>query len=422
MIGHVAATAGLRLVLTALALVSSILTARYLGQAGRGDYFFMVTLASVLVQATSLGLTQSNTWLVARDPSSRPALIGNSLWVSLVVTGGAGASVAVGAQLLGMLQDTPASYLWLAAALAPASVFYMLGTHLLVGVGRIRTFNVAEAGSRVLVFGAFVAAGIAGVGAGGFVGAAIVTWTISAAGVGIAVSRGVRIPWRFDREMFRRGLRFALKAYAVTLLAFLVLRGNVFLLRREWGPAELGLYSIAAQVSDVLFILPQTVSLILFPVLVRAAATRWATTIRVAAVVAATLTVVALVTAAVAEPAIGLLFGDEYRPAARVLYVMLPGVVFVGVAGVFGQYLGAIGMPGSYVLVWAGSFAVLICSSLVLVPDRAGAGAAAALSGTYALYLAATFLLALHYHRLRRDEPVGNPLPTDIEDRTPVGE
>ena len=135
MLRQIALTAGTRLGLTVFGLVTSIVTARFLGQSGRGDYFFMVTLAALIVQFANLGLPSSNTYFAARDPERTPQLVANALWVSLGVGGGLGVGIALFAHAVGMLQDTPASYLWLAAALAPPTLFYLLVTVILVGTG-----------------------------------------------------------------------------------------------------------------------------------------------------------------------------------------------------------------------------------------------------------------------------------------------
>jgi O-antigen/teichoic acid export membrane protein len=319
-----------------------------------------------------------------------------------------------------MLQDTPTQYLWLAAALAPPALFYLLGSALLVGLEHIRAYNCAEVASRVLVFVGMLAAGVAGAGAGGFIAAAIIAWIVAAIGVGALVSRGSRfVPW-FDTEVFRRGVRFALKAYLATLLSFLVLRSNVFLLRREWGPEELGLYSIAAQINDVLLIVPQTVNLLLFPRLVRSKAGRWRTTVRASWAVTLAMVVGCALTAAVASPAIRLLFGAEFEPAATVLYIFLPGVVFLAAAGVYTQYLSSVGLPKETVGLWAFALIVVTVLSVLLIPDHAGAGAAAALSATYAVYLCLIITLARRFHRRHPDEEsidpsvardVGRPAP-----------
>ena len=147
-----------------------------------------------------------------------------------------------------------------------------------------------------------------------------------------AALRGHGIRYRFDRELFRRGFRYATKAYLITLLAFLVLRSNIFLLRRHYGPAELGLYSIAAQIADVLSIVPQSVALVLFPRLVREPGGRWHATKRAALTTGGLMLVTCGTAAVAAGPLIRLLYGSSYGPSATVLRIMLPGVFCLGVA------------------------------------------------------------------------------------------
>lgn len=420
MLARVSLTVGSRLALTALSLISSIVTARVLGESGRGDYFFMVTLSATLVQLTNLGLPVSGSYDVARDTSVTPSVVANALWVSIVGAGGVGLAVALGAHAFGALQDTPVSYLLLAACLAPPSLFFMIVANVLTGQERFVEFNVLEAGSRGAAVAGIVVAGVVGAGAGGFVGAAIATWAASAAATAAAALRGHRLRLRFDRALFTKGLRYATKAYVITLLGFLVLRANVFLLRREYGPAELGLYSIAAQFSDVLAIVPQAIALVLFPRLVRDTATRWTATVR-AAVGATIVTVAACgVTALAAGPVIRFLYGDEFAPAAAVLRIMLPGVICLGVSNVLSQYLGALGMPRALVGIWAAAAVVLGALSLVLVPDHASAGAAASLSLTYAGLLVAILVLVRHYRSTTVDGR--NAVRFDLEEIPPAAE
>jgi enterobacterial common antigen flippase len=423
MLGRVALTVGSRFALTALSLVSSVITARVLGEAGRGDYFFIVTLSATIVQFTNFGLPMSSMYYVAADADAAPGLVANAFWLSLLGAGGAGVALAVTAHALGALQDTPVSYLLLAAALAPPSLFFMIVANVLAGMERFVEFNVIEAGSRALAVVSIVTAGIVGAGVAGFVGAAIAAWTASAAVTGWAALRGSHVRLRFDRPLFMLGLRYSTKVYVVTLLAFLVLRANIFLLRRDFGPNELGLYSIAAQLSDVLAIVPQAISLVIFPRLVREASTRWGATVRASLMTAGLMVVACGFTAVVAEPTIRILYGAEFLPAAAVLRIMLPGIACLGIASVLSQYLGAEGMPRIMVGIWFGAALLVGVLSLALVPKHAGAGAAAALSITYAVLLAALVVASVRHHRARPGlESLGSPIQLDLEEVPPAGE
>jgi O-antigen/teichoic acid export membrane protein len=379
-IRQIALTAGTRVGLTIFGLATSIVTARFLGQSGRGDYFFMATLATLIVQVANLGLPASNTFFGARDPNRAPQLLANSLWVSLGVGGGVGVGVALFAHAAGMLQDTPGRYLWLAAALAVPSLFYLLTTGILIGRGQVRAFNALEFAVRAVLLPVLVTAGLVGVGATGFIALSVVVWVVAAVAAGALVARHGGLSLTPSRELLEVGFRYATKSYIITLLAFLALRGNIFLLRREFGPADLGLYSIAVQIADVLTILPQAVGLILLPHLVRDASDRWDRALRAALWVAVIMLVVCALTAVLAGPVIRFLYGDNFGPSTRVLQIMLPSVFSLAVAGVLSQYLAAIGLPRPLLGVWVAGVALVLVLSLALIPDHGAAGAAAALS------------------------------------------
>jgi antigen flippase len=417
MLRRVSLTVTSRLALTVFGLLSSIISARALGEAGRGDYFFMVTLSATIVQFTNFGLPVAATYYVAQDRKVAASVVANAGWVSGVVAMGTGICVALVSHAIGMLQDTPVSFLLLAAFLSAPTLFFMIVANVLTGQERFVHFNVLEALSRAVALTAVIAAAVAGASAGGFVGATIVAWTVASGAIAWAALRGNALRVRFDSELFGRGFRYATKAYLITLLAFIVLRANIFLLRRHFGPAELGLYSVAAQISDVLAIVPQSIALVLFPRLVREAGDRWAATRRAALTTGALLVVVCGFAAIVGGPVIRLLYGSAYGPSANVLRIMLPGVVCLGVANIISQYLGAEGNPRILLAVWGGAAALVVALSLALIPDHAGAGAAAALSVTYAVVLVAIFVVARRYR-----QSVGDAVRLDLEEMPPGAE
>jgi antigen flippase len=417
MLRRVSLTVTSRLALTVFGLLSSIITARALGETGRGDYFFMVTLSATIVQLTNFGLPVSATYYVAQDRRVAPSVVTNAAWVSVVAAGGTGIVLALVAHAAGALEDTPVRYLLLAAFLAIPSLFFVIVANVLTGQERFAQFNALEAASRAIALVCIITAGIVGAGASGFVGATIAAWVAAGCATAWAAVRGHRLRFRFDLELFARGFRYATKAYVITLLAFLVLRSNIFLLRRHYGPAELGLYSIAAQISDVLTIVPQSIALVLFPRLVRETDERWDATRRAALMTGALMILTCGVAAVLAGPVIRALYGSSYAPSAAVLRIMLPGVVCLGVANIISQYLSAEGNPRILLAVWGGAAATVITLSLLLIPNHAGAGAAAALSISYALVLVAIFFVA---RRHRHGAEAAMRL--DLEDMPPAAE
>jgi enterobacterial common antigen flippase len=374
----------------ALGLITSILTARFLGPGGRGDYTLAITLAALVVQFGSLGLHASNTYLVAKDRGLFGGLLSNSVATAALSIPVSAITVWVVSSL-----DRPAgNWLWWAAALAPPSLFILLGTNLLVGMGRIALFNAFELGSSVLVAPLIIVAGLLGSGVSGILFASVTAAWITAIVLLVVLLRG-HVSIRFDPAVFRAGLRFAAKAYVVALLGFLLLRANVFLLERFAGSAELGQYSIASQIADVLIVLPASVALVLFPKLVADPDRRWSMLLRSTRTTAVLIVVFCVAAAAFASPFIDLAFGPAFLAAVPMLLFLLPGIVLLAVTTILSQYLAARGFPLTLAGAWAIALLIGIVASWILIPSAGGVGASMGLSTAYAVLFVLVSILTI---------------------------
>lgn len=374
----------------ALGLITSILTARFLGPGGRGDYTLAVTLATLVVQFGNFGLPSSNTYLVAKERGLYGGLVSNSVATAALSIPLSAITVWVAFSL----DIRAGNWLWWAAALAPPSLFILLGTNLLVGMGRIALFNAFEFTSSVIVVPLIVIAGLLGGGVGGILFAGVTAAWMTAIVLLVVLLRGhARI--RFDPAVFRAGLIFAAKAYVLTLLSFLLLRANVFLLERFAGSAELGQYSIASQIADVLIVLPASVALVLFPKLVADPDRRWSMLLRSTRTTAALIVVFSIVAAAVASPFIGVAFGPAFLAAVPMLLFLLPGIVLLAVTTILSQYLAARGFPLTLAGAWAIALLIGIVASWILIPSAGGVGASMGLSIAYAVLFVLVSILTI---------------------------
>jgi len=386
---HVVTTILVRLAIVAGGLLSSVITARWLSPAGRGEYFLVVTLAQLLAQFGNLGLQSSNTYLVARNRSLTGSLLANSIWVSVVV-GGAGSAAVI---LFG--HGAAGGRIWLAALLAPATLFFMLGTNLLVGLQRIAAFNAFQFASNFGVLLCLIAAAAIGAGPTGFLVASTGGWTLIAAALVRSLARGSERRIGFDAAVFSDGFRFALKAYVATACGFLIVRSNVFLLGSLVGTEQVGYYSVATQVADVIGILPQSIALVLFPTLITAKNGQFRATLKQLAIVGVLLAAGCGVVALAAEPFLRIVFGPRFLATVPILRWMLPSAFFLGLTSVQSQYLAARGFPVSLVGLWIGGSVMAVGLGRVLIPSGSGIGAAMALSATHAVMFAGVLALSV---------------------------
>jgi len=388
-------TIAVRLLIVAGGFVSSVLTARWLSPAGRGEYFLVVTLAQMLAQFGNFGLQSSNTYLAARKTELAGALLANSMWVSIVVGGLGSLLVILVATTAG--GATASLRLWLVVLLAPATLFYMLGTNLLVGLKQIETYNRFQLASNYGLLVCLFAAATLGAGATGFVAASTIGWSAAAIALMLVGRRHQRHSLRFSLPVFHDGVRYALKAYVATLCGYVLLRSNVFLLSAVKGPEQVGHFSVASQIADVVGILPQSIALVLFPTLITAVSGRFQTMLRNLAVVGALLGVGCALIWLEAEPFVRLLFGPRFAATVPVLRWMLPSAFFLGLTSITSQYLAASGFPPALAALWVVGTAISAAAGWLLIPAGGAIGAAMALSIAHGSVFIGVLGLSLHH-------------------------
>jgi O-antigen/teichoic acid export membrane protein len=334
------------------------LTARLLGPTDRGRYYYVITLAALAVQFASFGIHASNSYLIARTPALLPQVMANTAWLAIV----GGTAAAAGALVFdvaigGFTRDLV--FVAVVLTLAPSLLLFLYLSNLAVALNRPRTFN------GLIIFGSLASIVMALLSTypsptlNGFLFAAVAASTVACIVAWIVLASGISVPWTFDYSLFYAGIAFALRAHIATLLGFLMARMGVVVIRQFGDFADLGYWSIAAQIADALLILPATISLLLFPSLVRAEGEmRWkeykTTLFRLSSMMAA----LCIAASIVAHLFIETIFGTAYAPAIAIVLALLPGIFFLGVASVASQFLSASGIPWSQVMAW-------ICGSLL---------------------------------------------------------
>lgn len=380
-------------------MVTSIVTARLLGPEGRGLYFYAVTLAGFVTQFGNLGFPSANTYIVARERDKLGPLTVNSLWLSGLVF-----VVAVVILLAFAGQsDVSVAVLLLAAALGAANLLFMLMSNLLVGLQRIAQFNLFQIGYNLLVLLAIVGVALVFDTVAAFLAGSLLA-TLAAALLALwALARGFTLRLRFDASVLRPAVRYSVRAFIVTLLGFVVLRGNVLILERFAGSDQLGYYSVAAQLADVVAILPVSFALVIFPRLVRQGTGRYQATWRQAKLVAALMLLACGGAALLAAPFVRIAFGEAFMPAVSIFHAMLPGIFFLGVSTMLAQYLGAVGLPKKILAVWLATTLCLFLAAGWLVPAYQAIGAAVALSISYVVLFVLISLAVVIQARQERE-------------------
>lgn len=390
-------TVSTRFFIVLLGFATSIITARFLGPANRGAYFFVITTAAILTQFSNFGIQSSNTYLAAQDETRLGSLVSNSFWLSLSLGLTFSVLSLVVLALFRHLHLTELGNLLFVLILVPTNLFFLFGGNLLVAINRIQTYNLLQFGSSFIIVMCMLLMSIFLRTVKGFLIASALGWIITAIILFIIFIKLTVVKFRFDKMIFISGMRYSIKAYLATLLGYLVLKSNIYILHAYHGNQAVGYFSIASQINDVMSLMPTTFALLLFPQLVKNHDSRWREAKKNIWIMAGIMLLACIIASILVKPFILFVYGKAYFSSISVLLWMLPGIFFLGVLNIATQYLAAIGFPKMLVLVWGIAFLVMIVSSLILIPRFSEDGAGMALSISYLILFCIILFLFYRY-------------------------
>jgi O-antigen/teichoic acid export membrane protein len=383
---------------TPVALLLVVIQSRFLEPTGRGTFVLVVLSVTILSRLLGqLGIAVTNR-MRERDLELR-SLVHRAFALAFVLGAGGGALVVawgsatdgVGAQLA----------LIAAAALVP-NVVWQTVSGVLLGLARVRLWNYVQALSPLLALAGML---VLVVWLDGGVRAAVVAWTgahVITAVVALAAARDLwrpaGVPPLVDEQALALA-RLALVMGAVQVVNLISYRAELFVLERFDGLDAVGIYSIAMQAGEALWLIPAAVATAVTAPAVHETERAAVRLIRGAALRGLAYTAAAGTAVGLAAPlVIPLLFGEDFSDAVKPLALLLPGLVLYGPVAILVVYLSVRhGRPRLSLAVSVAAMVVTIVLALVFIPQWGSAGAAAASSLGYVAgaALAAFFFLRL---------------------------
>ena len=379
-----------RLAASVVSLILAVVLARVLGPSGRGEFALAFLLPTVLILLVECGLESTGVYFTAKRKECAGRLLGSMLlvcfiagafgivagWLTVVLYGGAlfpGVSqqalfvsvwVIPGRLLAGLMRGLflgggyTREYCWLEFLQTP---LWLLGVVILLCSVGLRVSGVMWAS----VF-SFAAVGVLGL-----------TWSLRMS----SGARKIRAHWGVIRDT----LSFGLRLQPASVLNFLNYRLDILLLGHLSDQASVGFYVVAVALAEKLWLLSRSMSIALFSSLSGDLhpGLRRDMTAKTARILLVFLVLVGISMALVAVPVINVLFGAEFSAASDALRALLPGVIMLGLAQVFGVDVTARGRPG--LSSWTGLVGLLVNVGLNLwwIPRYGILGAAWASSVSY---------------------------------------
>jgi O-antigen/teichoic acid export membrane protein len=381
-------------------LVVSILVARTMGPEGAGVIALALVGPNILALLGNLGLPNAISHFIRKDPLGQRRTIDAALPVA--VSAGLlllGVS-ALATHLLGdRLDASTAAAMMLAGFIIPLEI--LLQCLMAAFQGReeftrrnavllaYRWLYVAMAMTLVLAVratpGAVIAAGITAYALTCIIGCGVLYRRLPPA-------PAKRAPLGPD---VRRLLGYAWRTHVSAVLVFVILRADLFFVKALLGEsAEVGLYSRAVQVAEVVLYFMLAVESVLYPKISGHApreAPAAAATLCRRALLAGALLVVLFELAS--RWLILVPFGDAFAGSIAPLRILLPGALAIGLARTLFSVFYALGRPWIPAAISVAALACVIALDLLWIPRHGIQGAALASLVTYVLMAVAALVL-----------------------------
>jgi O-antigen/teichoic acid export membrane protein len=399
----VALTVLTRLLMLGGVLGASVIVARWLGPEGLGSLAVLNTTIVLALSIGSLGLTSSNTYLIARDRTTLAPVWANAIVFSLFM------GTVVAFAVLGIAKSNPtlfggvgADLILIAVLSIPFQFVLSLGLNVLLAMDRIRQLNFLDAmapalallnASLVLVLWRSNLKLLVTFNTGATVVlSAGMLWTIGR----LIIRQQDRASFRPDGSLFKHAIRYGTKFYIPLMAAILIFRLDLLIVNHFRGAAEAGVYAVASQVANLLTMLPGVIAMLLFPRVASAQDPRGEFAIQVTRHVTFVMLIMCGAAAAGAF-LLPLIYGARFADATIQLLILLPGVCLIGIESVLVQHFAGTGLPLAIPIFWLITLAVSLGSNLALVPVFGARGAAVTSTISYALI----FVLVAGYFCLR---------------------
>jgi len=369
---------------TPVAMVLVVLQSRFLHPEGRGAFVLAVLSVTIFSRLLGqLGIAVTNR---RQEHPDLRGLILRAFGIA-VVAGALGMGIIA---IWGSLTEGLGFRLGaLAACSLVPNVIWQTISGVLLGLGRIRLWNVIQLMAPVLTLVGMIAlVVVAGLGVGG----ALASWVIAnvlTALFALVMTRHLWLPPDvppIDDALSRAIARIALVMGAVQVVNLVSYRAELLILGHYRGATGVGVYSIAMQSVESIWLIAGAMATSMTSEAMRDDDSHAVRLVARTAGRGLLYTAAAAIPIAVAAPfVIPWVFGHEFEKAALPLALLMPGAVLYAPVSILVVYLSVRrGRPVLSLIVAIAAMVLTAAFALALVPRLGGSGAAVASSVGYA--------------------------------------
>ncbi|MPX90681.1 MULTISPECIES: flippase [unclassified Salinivibrio] len=405
---NIAMTLGRQILAAFAQLLLVVLIARELGPEGNGYYAMAILVPTMLTNFLNLGVGPATVYYVSRGEFNIHQAISENLQLAFMIAtiGIIGALPAL--YFFGgyLFPNVPNTLLYIGLISFPLSLLLAYLKSILQGIEDFGAFNLT-----VLVPPYINLIGVAVVIYGfdlGIFGAMFAYVIGQASGlliVGILLVKKKHTKSNDPktvavRDYKKRTLNYGWKAHLSNILAFINYRSDIFLVNFFMNPAVTGIYVIAVQIAEKLWMLSQAASAVLLP---RLSAmhhdpqARSSLTNKGFIIVSVITAVGSIIAAILLWWLVGPVFGNDYSAALPAFLYLLPGIIAGAGSRIYSNCIAAAGKPEWNMYISLAVVTINIVGNILLIPELDIIGAALATSIAYCANAAIKRMLIKKY-------------------------
>ena len=403
-----------------LGFLSSIIVARVLGPEGRGVYALIFLLPSLLILTFSLGIENATVFYIGRKKYELGEIAGAILVFAAILGTAAVLSGLFFIYFFGEVVFPSVKQIFLVVTLLfiPFQFYLALLTNMVLGLGKIGKYNFIGLlqGFSFCIFNIFLLIALKMDLPGAIVAYFIAILITCSWAFFVCKKEGIKIRFPFHKRIYKDFLFFGSQNYLGSLGTFFHLRIDVWMISMFLSTQAVGHYSIAAKLSEEVWLVSLAAATILFQ---RVTAERDekrlnSLTPRVCRNVLFITFIMALGVAVLAPCFVIWFYSDMYMASILPFQVLLVASLAWAGSRILGNDMTGRGRPMIYTGSTFASLLVNIVLNILLVKKYGIAGIAAASAISYTCM----FLILLAYYKKVSGNSVSNIILIKREDFT----
>jgi O-antigen/teichoic acid export membrane protein len=381
----IASVFGSNLAVTACSLLIGIILSRILGAAGYGLYSSIIVVPLIVIGFTQLGIRRATMYHLGAKKTEEDNIV-SAVFILLLITSVLSVLISGIVFLFSESRNADPILLALVLLTVPFVLCNVFAGGIFLGKQEILRANILNAGPTflnlvfVILFVWVFRLSVRGAFLGLFIGNFCMFFFVFH-----VIRKSYHITWKYHegimKSMVRLGVVFALSI----LVMQLNYRVDIILLKKYSTLEQVGLYSLAVQIAEQLWHIPNAIETI---VLTRSAHADDDHLVN--KTVASILRISLLfgffgcfLTIVLAPPLLPLIFGTEFTGSIPMIQGILPGIMFMVAFRILNSRLAGMGKPQVAIYCFIPPLIINILLNILWIPRYGGMGAVWATNASY---------------------------------------